>query len=207
MLADPLGIDLHPRFLIEGGIQVNSRGERFSNEVDDVSGQGARVIAQPGGTAWVVYDHRIHVSCFELPQYQVLREHNGVVTGASASELASRVGVPADQFEMTLANIPPASPDQWGREFSTPALSAPYYAVRVTGAIFHTQGGLVVGMDGRVRRPDGTLLPNLHAGGGAARGISGRGPSGYLPGAGLCAAITLGALCGRGAVASIQRLS
>jgi fumarate reductase flavoprotein subunit len=42
-------------------------------------------------------------------------------------------------------------------------------------------------------------LPNLFAGGGAARSISGPEVTGYLPGMGLCMAITLGRLAGRAA--------
>jgi fumarate reductase flavoprotein subunit len=73
----------------------------------------------------------------------------------------------------------------------------------VTGAVFHTLGGVVVDREARVKRPDGSGLPNLFAGGGAARGFSGDGPSGYLPGAGLCAAITLGRVAGKAAAAQI----
>ena len=47
-------------------------------------------------------------------------------------------------------------------------LAAPWHAVKVTGALFHTQGGLRVDPDARVLRPGRTPLPNLYAGGGAA---------------------------------------
>jgi fumarate reductase flavoprotein subunit len=69
----------------------------------------------------------------------------------------------------------------------------------VRGALYHTQGGLQVDRAGRVLRPDGTALPNLLAGGGAARGVSGPGSWGYLPAMGLCAAVTLGWLSGTAA--------
>jgi fumarate reductase flavoprotein subunit len=75
-------------------------------------------------------------------------------------------------------------------------LQAPFCAVRVTGAIFHTQGGLHIDGDARALREDGTPLPNLYAGGGAARSISGSRVTGYLPGVGLSMAVTLGALAG-----------
>ena len=89
---------------------------------------------------------------------------------------------------------------RFGRNFrNDPPLEAPFYATKVTGALFHTQGGLVTDGSGQVRRPDGSLLPNLFAGGGAARSISGPGVWGYLPAAGLCMAVTLGRLAGEGA--------
>ena len=75
-------------------------------------------------------------------------------------------------------------------------LKPPFYAVKVNGALFHTQGGLVVDAEARVLRDDGTPLPNLMAGGGAARGVSGDSNYGYLSGNGLLAATTIGRLAG-----------
>jgi fumarate reductase flavoprotein subunit len=72
---------------------------------------------------------------------------------------------------------------------------------KITGALFHTQGGLDVDLDGRVLRPDGTALVNLFAGGGAARGLSGPADWGYLSGSGLLMATTLGRLAGTAAAA------
>ena len=76
------------------------------------------------------------------------------------------------------------------------ALAAPFIAVKVTGALFHTQGGLETDGAGRVSRIDGGFLPNLRAAGGAACGVSGTGDSGYLSGNGLLAAIVMGRAAG-----------
>ena len=56
----------------------------------------------------------------------------------------------------------------------------------------------------RVVRPDGRPLPNLYAGGGAARSISGPAVTGYLPAVGLAMAITLGHIAGRAAAQQTQ---
>ena len=71
--------------------------------------------------------------------------------------------------------------------------------MKVTGALFHTQGGLAIDRDARVLRADGTPLPNVFAGGGAARGVSGAHVWGYLSGNGLLTAVTLGRLAGHAA--------
>ncbi|TWB45883.1 FAD-dependent oxidoreductase [Nitrospirillum pindoramense] len=203
LLASPAAIDVNPRFLIEGGIQVNRHGARFAHELEDVSGAGARVIAQPDGLAWVIYDQRIHDSCASLPQYVALREAGGARQAATAEALAAQAGIDPAGLAATLgqvaAHVESGEADPFGRRFTGPALSAPYYAIRVTGALFHTQGGLVVDSDARVQRATGGPLPNLFAGGGAARSIGGPGPSGYLPGAGLCMAVTLGRVAGEAA--------
>lgn len=71
-------------------------------------------------------------------------------------------------------------------------LEPPFYAVKVTGALFHTQGGLDIDADCRVLRADGTAFPNLLAAGGAARGVSGNAVWGYLSGNGLLSAVAGG---------------
>jgi len=90
--------------------------------------------------------------------------------------------------------------DAFGRDFAgCPTLVAPLHAIRVTGALFHTQGGLVVDICARVHDERGGALPNLFAAGGAACGVSGSQASGYLSGNGLLAAVALGEVAGRAA--------
>lgn len=90
--------------------------------------------------------------------------------------------------------------DRFGRSFAaTPALSPPFKAVKVTGALFHTQGGLAVDLKARVVSARGGILPNLFAAGGAAAGISGSHAGGYLSGNGLLTATVLGRIAGQSA--------
>ena len=88
-------------------------------------------------------------------------------------------------LQQTLEELPVKSSDEFGRQFSGEPLQVPYYAVRVTGALFHTQGGLAVNPEGLVKHCDGETFKNLYAGGGAACGVSGSRDSGYLSGNGL----------------------
>ncbi len=199
LLAEPQRLEVNPRLLIEGGIQVDSDGRRFSNEVDDVSGQAARVLALPGSIAWLIYDERIHRSCVGLPQYDALLALGARRCGDTIDEIARACDLPVGSLAQTLADMETGAPDLFGRVFDQMPLRPGYCGLKVTGALFHTQGGLLVNDGGRVLRANGMPLSNLFAGGGAARGISGRGGSGYLPGAGLCTAVTLGRLAGRGA--------
>ena len=94
----------------------------------------------------------------------------------------------------------------FGRNFEHTSVlkGPPYYGVKVTGALFHTQGGLVVDKHARVLNKNGDRLPNLFAGGGSARGISGPSDSGYMAGNGLLTATTFGRLAGEAASAMIK---
>jgi fumarate reductase flavoprotein subunit len=124
-----------------------------------------------------------------------------VIEAADIENLAFATGLPLEPLIATIdavAAMVDGAPDLFGRDFTGKApLAPPYRAAKVTGALFHTQGGLVIDQDARVLHEDGTPFPNLFAGGGAARGISGPGADGYLAGNGLLTATTLGKVAGR----------
>lgn len=203
-VAHPHGALVTWALMMEGGIQVNAAGARFSNEQRGYSEQAVDVIAQPGGIVWDVFDARLHRLGLDFEDYRQLDAAGAVLAAPDAVALAQRLGVPpaalAHTLEACAAMARGAGADPFGRDFiAKPALAPPYYAIRVTGALFHTQGGLVVDEAARVLRRDGTRLPNLFAGGGAARGISGAHVWGYLSGNGLLPAVTLGRIAGRAA--------
>ncbi len=204
MLTDPQGISVPPGVLVEGGILVDRAGRRFVDEVEDISGLVLPVLAQEGSTAWVIYDAGIEDRCAYIPETQALMALNAARQGDDAQALARRIGVDPDVLAASLAGAWSAAEAgtrdpmgrSWGRD-RPPA--GGLRALKVRGALYHTQGGLQVDAQARVLREDGTALPNLFAGGGAARGVSGPGCWGYLPAMGLCAAMTLGWLAGRNA--------
>lgn len=190
--------------ITEGGFQVSARGERFSNENAGYSEQALNVMRQPGGVAWTIFDERCHRVALQIHTHEVALEAGAIHTAATAEEIARLVGCPPGVLARTVREVEAMAAgeraDPFGRDFTThPGLRPPYRVAKVTGALFHTQGGLVVDTRGRVLRPDGTPLPNLFAGGGAARGLSGPADWGYLSGSGLLMATGLGRLAGEAA--------
>lgn len=203
-LAHPHNTLITWALMMEGGIQVNAEGRRFSNEHLGYSEQAAIVLAQPGGVAWDVYDARLHELGMTFEDYRQAEAAGALRHGETAEALAAATGLPAGALAATLAEAAASAAgeaaDPFGRDFTAkPALAPPYYAVKVTGALFHTQGGLAVDAAARVLRPDGAALPNLFAGGGAACGVSGPADRGYLSGNGLLTAVMLGRIAGQGA--------
>lgn len=210
LLAKAYGEIVHPSVMFEGGAIFNIHGERFENELMDVSGQGARIIAQPEQTGWVIFNERAYKTGMKTPQLAKLDEMGGVKSAENLAALASILGCETVPLEATLADIAKAAETSgtcaFGRPFKpTDAPTFPLYAAKVTGALFHTQGGLMVDGHGQVMNEAGETLPNLFAAGGAARSISGPGASGYLPAAGLCMAVTLGRLAGEQAAKVVVR--
>lgn len=204
-LAWPLQTLVSWSVMMQGGIQVNRFGARFSNEHDGYSEQARRVIAQPASIAWNIYDKRIHELAMQFEDYRQAHEAGAVITADSVQELAELTDLPYASIAQTLRDIEQYANgknarDPLGRDFlRREQLQAPYCAIKVTGALFHTQGGLVVDTKARVLDQNNQPIPGLFAGGGAARGVSGSGDSGYLSGNGLLAAVMLGATAGESA--------
>lgn len=203
-VADPVGILITWATITEGGVQVNGRGERFADEAAGYSEAAAPVAAQPGGRAWTIFDARIAGIARQFEDFRRAEALGAIVEADIVAELAGRLRLPAEALAATLATVErlkrERGRDAFGRDFAdSPPLQPPYRAVRVRGALFHTQGGLAVDVEARVVRPDGRALPNLFAAGGAAVGVSGSRASGYLSGNGLLTAVMLGAVAGRAA--------
>lgn len=196
----------------EGGFQVNCEGERFSNEALGYSEQAVHVAAQPDGFAWQIFDNRISEIMQEIIEYRDVVSAGALRIADTIEDLAKQISVPTERLsgEIEAINSTAADgvADRFGRTFD-PAqkLQAPFVAVKVNGALFHTQGGLEVDRNAQVISEDGGTLPNLFAGGGAARGISGSGASGYVAGNGLMTATTYGRLAGRAAAALAAQLA
>lgn len=191
-VAHPHGILISWAVITQGGVQVNKHGERFWDETQGYSEAARAVLSQPDGVAIAVFDKRIAAVARQFEDFKQAEAAGAVIVEDDLDALASSLDLPAATLKKTIRNLPVNGKDTFGRSFNNTSLSPPYFAVRVTGALFHTQGGLDVDSNGQVRHKTGQLFPNLFAGGGAACGVSGSSDSGYLSGNGLLSAIVLG---------------
>jgi fumarate reductase flavoprotein subunit len=205
-LAHPHGILISWALMMEGAIQVNLEGRRFADETGGYSEAAVKVLDQPGGVAWNIYDAARHAFALRgFPDYREAAEVGAIRSAPDVAALASATGLPLSALSETLAQVfasHTGAPDPLGRDFSRVApFSPPYHAVKVTGALFHTQGGLVIDDSARVLGRNGAF-PNLFAGGGAVCGVSGPSVDGYLSGNGLLTAIAFGWIAGAAAANS-----
>lgn len=207
-LAHPHGILITWAVIMEGGFQINIAGERFCDESRGYSEQAAIVLAQPTGIAFDIFDERIAAIARQFEDFRQAEAAGAVIEAASVARLAQRLNVPEAALGGSLAEVETAkrtgATDRFGRSFAgREPLTPPFKAVKVTGALFHTQGGLAVDAEARVKAARGGRLPNLFAAGGAAAGVSGSQASGYLSGNGLLTATVLGRIAGRNAAALV----
>jgi fumarate reductase flavoprotein subunit len=209
-VAHPHGILITWAVIMEGGFQINIAGERFSDESRGYSEQAAIVLAQPTGIAFDIFDARIAAIARQFEDFRQAEAAGAVIEAATIAQLALRLNVPVVTLGESLSEVEAAKrgggADRFGRSFAGgEPLTPPFKAVKVTGALFHTQGGLAVEAEARVLATGGRRLPNLFAAGGAAAGVSGSHASGYLSGNGLLTATVLGRVAGRSAAALVTR--
>ncbi len=203
--AVPQGALITWALMMEGGIQLNAKGERFHDETQGYSEAAVQVLAQPGGVAWCVFDEPILQLARGFPDFCAAEAAGAVKRCETVDALAGVIGCDAIHLiaEERLGTPAPAVKGFKVRVFSRP-LAPPYYAIRVTGALFHTQGGLDIDATCRVLDAQGQPFPNLLAAGGAARGVSGDAVWGYLSGNGLLSAVAGGAIAGACAAKKIR---
>jgi fumarate reductase flavoprotein subunit len=187
--AVPQGALITWALMMEGGIQVNAQGRRFHDETAGYSEASLQVLAQPGGVAWDLFDDRLLALGRTFPDFVAAEAAGAVRHAADVPALARMIGCDAAALHDTLAAT---------------KLVGGLHAIKVTGALFHTQGGLDIDAQGRVQRADGTPLPNLLAAGGAARGVSGNAIWGYLSGNGLLSAVAGGHIAAQTARALLE---
>jgi fumarate reductase flavoprotein subunit len=207
-VATPHNILISWAVVMQGGIQVNREGHRFSDETRGYSEQAAEVLRQPGGFAWNVFDEQIAGVARQFEDFCEAERSRAILSSCRIAELAGAMHVPTATLVTEWDEVERLKlidgQDRYGRRFvAGQSCNPPYYAVKVTGALFHTQGGLAVDAEGRVKRKNGTVFPNLFAAGGAATGVSGSTAAGYLSGNGLLTATVLGRLTGEAAAGQI----
>ena len=207
-VAHPQGTLLTWAVISLGGYQVNLQGERFVNEDHGYSEHALEVLAQPEGVAIEIFDQRIYDQVKDFEDFRQCLEMGAVKRFATIEELASGFRLSPRHLSRTHRDYQAAAggsaADPLGRTGIPRPLAPPFYGVRVTGALFHTQGGLMINTKAQVVRPDGRPIGNLFAGGGTAVGLSGQGGSGYLSANGLLAALTLGKVAGQEAGQAVK---
>jgi fumarate reductase flavoprotein subunit len=192
-----------------GAILVDRNGRRFVREDIGPSELAAHVLAAPGGTAVELYDLRAHEAALSMGAYRDCLERGVALSAPGARELAALLDLPADALVATLDEANRAAggetADPLGRKLYARPLTPPFWGVRITGALAHTQGGLKVDAGARVVRADGGAIAGLLAAGGCVTGISGHGAAGYSSGNGLAQAFALGMIAAETIAAEARR--
>ncbi|MGI6557415.1 MAG: flavocytochrome c [Limnochordia bacterium] len=159
----------------QGAILINREGKRFIDELQTRDVVSEAILAQEGGSAFLVFDQGVRERLKAIEDYA----NQGLLTEAgSLQELGDKLGVSGEVLAETVAGynkfVADKSDPDCGRQHLDYELNkAPYYAVEVTPAVHHTMGGLAINTKAEVLDEDGKAIPGLYAAGEVTGGVHG----------------------------------
>lgn len=192
--------------IMMGGFMVNVNGKRFGNEPQGYSEFAIEVLKQENRNGYIIFDQEIYDNLLDIEDFKNLVELKAFKKGETIEELAEKLEVNKENLKETLATFNASvdsGEDEFGRTEFPKKLKPPFYGIKVTPALFHTQGGLKINKHAQVLNKQSEVIKNLYAGGGAAVGVSGDHAYGYMSGNGLLAACGFGKIAGDHAALSI----
>ena len=159
----------------DGAILVNAEGKRFYDEVSTRDKVSAAIIEQTDKSAWLVVDQAMVDKSAVIAGYI---KSGYTVTGATYEELAKAMGVDEATFTSTMNTwnqaVEAKSDAEFGRtSFANPLTTAPYYAIKITPAVHHTMGGIVINPKAEVLNEKGEVISGLFAAGEVTGGVHG----------------------------------
>ncbi|WLT33492.1 flavocytochrome c [Geothrix sp. PMB-07] len=213
VLKDMEQIQIHPsiaagsRILIteavrgNGAILVNREGKRFVNEITTRDAASKATLAQPGQSAFMVFDEGVRQSLKQIDGYFHLEL---VKEGATPEALAAAIQVPPQALKETLDRYNQAVAAKADAEFKRPdlprALTTPkFYAIEVKPGVHYTMGGLKISTRTEVMAKDGKPIPGFFAAGEVTGGVHG---ANRLGGNSISETITFGRIAGAQAAAA-----
>ncbi|MBF1091821.1 MAG: flavocytochrome c [Solobacterium sp.] len=159
----------------DGAILVNTEGKRFYDEVSTRDKVSAAIIEQTDKSAWLIVDQAMVDKSAVIAGYI---KSGYTVTGATYEELAKAMGVDEATFTSTMNTwnqaVEAKSDAEFGRtSFANPLTTAPYYAIKITPAVHHTMGGIVINPKAEVLNEKGEAISGLYAAGEVTGGVHG----------------------------------
>ncbi|BFH14913.1 flavocytochrome c [Paenibacillus melissococcoides] len=160
----------------EGAILINSKGERFINEMAARDSVTAAINKLPEKNAFLVFDSGVRSRATAVEQYVKM---GFVKTKDTIEALAGDIGVPADQLQKTLDTWNSAVKNKKDAEFGRKTgmdhdlSAAPYYAIRIGPGIHYTMGGVRINTNTEVLDQNGKPIPGLFAAGEVTGGLHG----------------------------------
>ena len=159
----------------DGAILVNAEGKRFYDEVSTRDKVSAAIIEQTDKSAWLIVDQSMVDKSAVIAGYI---KSGYTVTGATYEELAKAMGVDEATFVSTMNTWNQAVEAKTDAEFNrtsfaNPLTAAPYYAIKITPAVHHTMGGIVINPKAEVLNEKGEVISGLFAAGEVTGGVHG----------------------------------
>ncbi|WP_047998724.1 flavocytochrome c [Lactiplantibacillus herbarum] len=160
----------------EGGILVNTEGQRFTNEMGTRDVVSAAINKQSGKYAYVLFDGGVKKRVTAINQYE---KKGMVVSSDTVTGLAKKLGVSSDNLATTLKTWNQDVKNKHDAAYKRTTgmdhqLNTPkYYAIKIAPGIHYTMGGVKINPQTEVLKKSGQTIPGLYAAGEVTGGLHG----------------------------------
>lgn len=151
-----------------GAILVNAEGVRFTSESGPSMPIAKAITQQTDGYAYLIFDQTSVDNAALMQQY---KDQGYFVEAETLTELADLLGINGEALEQTVEKyhtvFDTGVDEEFGRNnhiFSR-LDKAPYYGAKISPANQTTYGGLVIDLETRVLKEDGSVIEGLYAAG------------------------------------------
>lgn len=153
----------------DGFLLVNKDGQRFAAENSSGLDLGHKILDQPDGEVYYIYDQPLYESAYRLQKHNDLGYH---VKADTLEELAEILNIDKDNLLKTVETynnaINEGSEDPFrGDQLANRAFAenGPYYGVQVESAIHMTKGGVVANEKAQILTNEDEPVEGLYASG------------------------------------------
>lgn len=182
-LGDPISGSLSGNIetTVEDRIFINKEGKRFVAEDERRDVMTNALFEQTDAYMWVVVDSQVYPTLdsknnFNETMGDLIKENRAVMAN-SLDELATKLGVPADNLKQTIAEYNKGideRKDPFGRKlYGKKIEKAPFFAGPRIPTVHHTMGGVQINKEAQVIDVNGKVIPGLYAAGEVTGGIHG----------------------------------
>lgn len=182
-LGDPISGSLSGNIetTVEDRIFINKEGKRFVAEDERRDVMTNALFEQTDAYMWVVVDSQVYPTLdsknnFNETMGDLIKENRAVMAN-SLDELATKLGVPADNLKQTIAEYNKGideRKDPFGRKlYGKKIEKAPFFAGPRIPTVHHTMGGVQINKEAQVIDVNGNVIPGLYAAGEVTGGIHG----------------------------------
>ncbi|MDH8677001.1 flavocytochrome c [Fusibacter bizertensis] len=179
-----------------GGILINNKGLRFSDELENRDLLSADILSQPDQEVYLVFNEEIKTSLASSSDYINM---DIILSADTLDSLAEQMRIDKQTFQKTIVNYNQFVAQQSDTDFGRRSLertleSGKYYAIQVIPGVHYCMGGILIDDKARAIDSKGQIIKGLYASGEATGGIHGLN---RLGGNSLLDAVVFGRIAGR----------
>lgn len=166
----------------DGAVLLNQEGNRFVEEMDRRDVISRAILNQTNSIGYLIWGQEVetigNMTEIHKDEYNNLEKLDLIYKADTIEELAEHFDIDINTFKATIEKYNEYAKNGKDEDFNRRGSfvsieKGPFYIQKVSPAVHHTMGGIVVNKDAKVLDKNGNIIPGLFAAGEVTGGIHG----------------------------------